>query len=229
MNQPISPKEVLSSETAVVKKVERNNPLFWILVGAAMLALILLSLWAKITPYSDLDQIVTEHIQQINVRSFDLFMRFLTFLGYPLQVEVSYTVSIIFLLIIKKYKEAFFVGFTVGATILATIIKHYVGRARPAINLVHVTTMLKDKSFPSGHTTFFVAFYGFLIFLTFVLLKPSWIRNLLIIVMSIFILFIGVSRIYLGNHWLSDVVGGYILGGLWLALTIHLYRRQKLS
>jgi len=70
-------------------------------------------------------------------------------------------------------------------------------------------------------------FIGFLAFLAYTILKSSWARGLLVTAFGTLILLMGMSRIYLGQHWFSDVVGAYLLGGLWLALTIRFYRWGK--
>ena len=64
-------------------------------------------------------------------------------------------------------------------------------------------------------------------FLAFALLKPSVKRTLLMLFFGALILLIGISRIYLGQHWASDVVGAYLLGSLTLVANIAFYRWGK--
>jgi undecaprenyl-diphosphatase len=64
-------------------------------------------------------------------------------------------------------------------------------------------------------------------FLGFTLLKPSWARTLLLVILGSLVALIGLSRIYLGAHWASDVTGAYLLGSLWLAVSIGIYRWGK--
>jgi undecaprenyl-diphosphatase len=104
-------------------------------------------------------------------------------------------------------------GVSSGA--LNTLVKIVIRRPRPTEDLVHVFQSLNSYSFPSGHTMFYMTFFGFLLFLAFVLLKHSWKRRLLI------------SRMYLGEHWGSDVLAGYLLGSLTLILTIQIYHWGK--
>jgi undecaprenyl-diphosphatase len=74
---------------------------------------------------------------------------------------------------------------------------------------------------------FYVGFYGFLWFLAYTLLKRSWRRTLLLIFLGSLIGLIGFSRIYLGQHWPSDVLGAYLLGGLTLVAILQFYRWGK--
>ena len=83
--------------------------------------------------------------------------------------------------------------------------------------------MLNSYSFPSGHVMFYVGFFGFVAFLVFSLLKPSMKRTLILVFINLWIVLIGVSRISLGEHWASDVLGAYLLGSLTLVAIVQLY------
>jgi membrane protein DedA with SNARE-associated domain/membrane-associated phospholipid phosphatase len=77
-------------------------------------------------------------------------------------------------------------------------------------------------SFPSGHATIAVAFYGFLSYLL-IRFVPNWKRKVNLFFAGILIILaIGLSRIYLGEHYLSDVWGGYLVGAMWLIVAISL-------
>ena len=105
--------------------------------------------------------------------------------------------------------------------------KELIRRPRPAIDLVNVFRILDSYSFPSGHVMFYVGFFGFLWFLIFTLLRHSLPRMLLLGLLGSLILLVGLSRIYLGQHWASDVLGAYLLGGLTLAAILQFYRWGK--
>jgi undecaprenyl-diphosphatase len=74
-------------------------------------------------------------------------------------------------------------------------------------------------SFPSGHVLNFTATFGFLAFLAWHARRP-----VVTVLCLLPPLAIAMSRLYLGEHWPSDVLGGFLFGGLWLALTIRVYR-----
>jgi len=104
-----------------------------------------------------------------------------------------------------------------GAIVLYDIVKAAVGRARPpaTVWIGHYS----GGAFPSGHATQTVAFYGMLaLTLTTGRSVRTWV--LLWTGAAMIALLVGASRIYLGAHWLSDVVGGYALGAAWLAAVV---------
>jgi undecaprenyl-diphosphatase len=112
-------------------------------------------------------------------------------------------------------------------SLLTNAIKFITGRQRPAQDLVEIYAPSTTLSFPSGHVTSYMALYGFLFYLVRALMRPSPLRSALLIVLGAMICLVGLSRVYLGAHWASDVLGGYCLGFFWLALTIYLYRGFK--
>jgi len=104
-----------------------------------------------------------------------------------------------------------------GAVGLYNIVKHLVGRPRPppAIWIGHFS----GASFPSGHATQSVACYATLALILCAGRSP-WVKTGVCGVAALVILVVGGSRIYLGAHWLTDVLGGYALGTAWAALVI---------
>ena len=98
-------------------------------------------------------------------------------------------------------------------------------RPRPPGSLVHVEHVLPaGSSFPAGHVLNFTVFAGFLCYLAWVRLAPSPLRTILAAMLVAMIALMGVARIHAGEHWPSDVLGGYLIGILWLVATIELYR-----
>jgi undecaprenyl-diphosphatase len=107
------------------------------------------------------------------------------------------------------------------------LVKTVVGRPRPTIDVVNVFEVLTSYSFPSGHVMLYTILFGYICYLMYTLLKRSILRSLLLGIFGIFILFVGPSRIYLGQHWASDVLGAYLLGGVLLAGMILVYQWGK--
>ena len=132
-------------------------------------------------------------------------------------------------LLFRRRSEAFGLVFSAGGSALvARLIKTAIARPRPAADLVNVFSEGDLLSFPSGHVTFYVTYFGFLFFVAYALLpRASLARRLALLLTALPVLLIGLSRVYLGRHWPSDTLGAYLMGGLWLALALDLYRRWK--
>ena len=131
--------------------------------------------------------------------------------------------------LLRWFRQAIFLALTVGVgNSINLLIGDLVGRPRPSPKLLHVDTLLKYNSFPSGHTEHDVVFYGFLLYLSFTKPVRTWRYRWFLLPLQIFaitaILAIGYSRVLEGEHWLSDVLAGYLSGALWLFLFIFLYR-----
>ena len=116
----------------------------------------------------------------------------------------------------------------VGATLGAAALKQLWRRPRPTDEVV---TIFGDApagtSFPSGHTLLYVTFFGFLLYWSWTFLRPGRLRTVLVTTCGLLIGLIGVSRIYLGHHWASDVLASYALGFAGLLVLIQLYARSR--
>lgn len=100
-----------------------------------------------------------------------------------------------------------------GARACVVALKFGLQRHRPA----SIYSGLESYSFPSGHATSSMVTYGFLAFL--ICLRQPWrVRVPVLALTSVAVVAIGLSRLYLGMHWLSDVAAGFVLGLAWIAL-----------
>lgn len=102
-------------------------------------------------------------------------------------------------------------------------------RPNPHIEPIHVyTPLVPFPTYPSGHTEHDIAYYGFLLYLSFTEPVRQWKYHWLLLPLQIYAVFdilaIGYSRVFLGDHWLTDVLGGYLEGVLCLLFFIFLYR-----
>ena len=116
------------------------------------------------------------------------------------------------------------VGISWTSALVRIVIKEVVDRPRPSPLLVHTTKQSRKTSFPSGHVASSVGFWGWLFALGMLLRKENrqWQKGLLSLPL-LFVFLVGPSRVYLGDHWLTDVVGGYLFGGGWLCFSLRLY------
>lgn len=154
-------------------------------------------------------------------------MFFSSFNDIPPSIAAMVAV-VLFLLIMRWIKQAIFFALTVGfGNAMNILIGDFVLRPRPSAKLIHVDTPLLFNSFPSGHTEHDVVFYGGLLYLTFTRAVREWRYRWILIPFQLFaitaILAIGYSRVLEGEHWVGDVLGGYLSGITWLSLAIFVY------
>ncbi len=105
-----------------------------------------------------------------------------------------------------------------GAAVLVAVAKHLVGRARPPV-VEHLVTA-HGLAFPSGHAAQSVACYGAVAWLAWELGGTRRVRAVAAIAAATLALAVGFSRVYLGVHWPSDVLSGWLLGIGWLAALV---------
>ncbi|MGQ9897550.1 MAG: phosphatase PAP2 family protein [Acidobacteriota bacterium] len=103
-----------------------------------------------------------------------------------------------------------------GAFLLNLGLKALMARTRPTADVVQLYVTAHGWSFPSGHVMFYTAFYGGLGSFAFYKLSPGSQRTVILTLCVILVGLVGVSRLFLGAHWLLDVVGGYGFGLAWL-------------
>ncbi|HKS41289.1 MAG TPA: phosphatase PAP2 family protein [Blastocatellia bacterium] len=118
------------------------------------------------------------------------------------------------------------IGVSLGSA-MNSLLKILIARPRPDPALIEVLKQYDHNSFPSGHVTFFVEYFGFLLFLSYVLLKRGRLRKASFVLFGLLIFLISISRVYMGAHWPSDTLGAYLAGGVWLMLMIEAYSRLK--
>ena len=102
----------------------------------------------------------------------------------------------------------------------SSLFKAIIDRPRPSPDLVTVFYQAVNSSFPSGHSSFVIIILGLLAYFALTRLQNIILRNLIITVLTGLILLVGFSRIFLGVHWPSDVLGGYLSGGVFLTIWI---------
>lgn len=121
-------------------------------------------------------------------------------------------------------KNRWFITFDlVGCTVINQTIKHIVRRPRP--NVLRLVSE-SGYSFPSGHSMISVAFYGLVIYFVYKNINNKYLKWALISLLSLLILTIGFSRIYVGVHYFTDVVGGFFLALAYLIVYIYIYNKK---
>ncbi len=155
------------------------------------------------------------------------FMSFISFFGYLPGILLSVFVASVLFIKEKYYTTLVLVWFSVTNNVVNLLVKDLVHRPRPA-TILAMHFGQSNYGFPSGHVTHYVVFFGFLFYvLAHKKVLPKMATRLAEVFFALLILLIGISRIYLGAHWLSDVIGGYILGLVLLMVLIGLYHRLE--
>ena len=141
--------------------------------------------------------------------------KFITNFGGAIFLSIS--TVMLFLLIKNKKIGLSIISNIVIITVLNQLLKRILQRPRPTeFRIVEET----GYSFPSGHSMVSMAFYGYLIYLIYRYIKNKYVKWTLITILSILICLIGISRIYLGVHYTSDVLGGFLLSISYLVVYI---------
>lgn len=132
-------------------------------------------------------------------------------------IFLSVATVMLFLFIKNKKIGLSIISNIVIITVLNQLLKRILQRPRPTeFRIVEET----GYSFPSGHSMVSMAFYGYLIYLIYRYIKNKYVKWTLITILSILICLIGISRIYLGVHYTSDVLGGFLLSISYLVVYI---------
>jgi membrane-associated phospholipid phosphatase len=207
--------------------IHRRHILLLVL-SVITLGFIVLSVIVAIYPTMAIDIKFSREIQEHQNPIIDRVMYLISTPGYMPESVILITVTSLLFFLFKYKKAAVFVLLTGLSGLVSTIVKALVNRPRPSKDLVRIVFETTQQSFPSGHMMFYVVFFGFLILLMVQLEHISKALKYIVIVISLFFIFtIPFSRIYLGAHWFTDVLGGFFLGLLSLYLLSWLYLRKR--
>jgi undecaprenyl-diphosphatase len=195
----------------------------------ALAAFAVLAVCARLYAYFGWDQEAARAWQSLPLPGLKPLMIAASIFGNgPIPWTITIVACILFLLFRKRSEAAALVFSAGGGELFNRLLKLFIARPRPTSNLVNVIVNTSNESFPSGHVTFYVCYFGFLFFVAYALLpRGSVARRAAFIATILPVALVGLSRVYLGAHWPSDVLGAYLFGGLWLALSLDLYRRWK--
>ncbi len=195
--------------------------LYYFIYAACLVLFGLLGYFAHQSSSLPGDSAITTWLNGIELPFVDSLMQVVSALGDTLPSIITVVVVIILLLFARRRLEAVFIAVLPGIAVLLTwLIKVMVDRPRPGAELIDNGGL----SFPSGHVSHMVVLLGFVYYLLPGLIKQRVIITALRAIMVIIMLLMIASRVYLGEHWSSDVLGGLVLGGLILAPAIVVYK-----
>ena len=151
--------------------------------------------------------------------------KFMTVIGRSPISTVIPAVAIVAMWVWGQRHLSIFLAAVALARVLSGVVKQLVDRPRPSASVVDVTYQLGGPSFPSGHVLGATLFYGFLIYCAELSIANKAVRRLVQGSLATVILLMGYSRVELGAHWPTDVLGGYAIALLVLSAMIWLHRR----
>jgi undecaprenyl-diphosphatase len=181
-------------------------------------------------PLLPVDIAITQEFQESQSPGLSAFMVGVSYLGnaFWLFTALIILTGVAFWFFRLRLEGITLVFICLTCSLLNVLVKVLVDRPRPSQPLVEVLQHAAGNSFPSGHVMSYVAYWGTLFTFSLILFHGNrWWRIALLIISALFVLLVGPSRIYLGDHWASDVLGGYLLSGLWVWVCLWMYTKLK--
>lgn len=190
------------------------------IIPLVLIIILTFSGWEKLTA---LDYRMSNIFYGWHNPKLNVFATVITHFGDVITQTTVTLLTVAVLFVYKKWRTALWYGLTVlgGALLLNGAIKEFYMRARPS--QIEPLVKIGGYSFPSGHSMGSIIIYGGLLFLMIRLLRSNGLKVLLSVFFFTLILLIGLSRVYVGVHFPSDVIAGFSLGFSWLTLSIALF------
>ena len=200
----------------------KNEPLSWLrpLIPVALTVSIVLAVLAHFYSRFPGDLSITLWLQSFHDGVFLSVMQSVSWLFDGWRTSAMVVAGFLVILLLSERREALIFGIAGAATSVSSLLKALVGRPRPSPALVQVLDLKTNGSFPSGHALFVTVVLGFTAYLCIKHIGKRRLRYAAAGTLAALIIITGISRIYLGAHWASDVLGGYLTGGFILSLAV---------
>lgn len=196
---------------------------YLILIATALF--IFLATTVKTTLYFSLDLAIAKMVQAINLPYFGQLMTALSNSGWGIQANLIIGSIIVSLLLLRKKLASLFIIFiSLLDTLLFYSTANLINRPRPTPDLIRVDWKITVGGFPSGHVLMYTLIFGFLAYLSHKYIGNRYLKWGFVSFFIFLIIIIGVARIYSGQHWPSDILGGYLIGGIGLSVVIYFFR-----
>ena len=202
-------------------------PLMVVTVAAMVFALLLILVRVQWAPLDSADHGAAADINNLIAgdTTFVAVVKAVTFLGSGGVLWTVIGAAAIILALRKRWRLAIYLLVSgAGALVLDPVLKSLVGRLRPVI--AHPVAHGTGNSFPSGHALGSIVCYGAILLVFLPAARGRW-RTAFVTVIVALITLIGISRILLGVHYISDVLGGWAFGITWLGLTAFAFELTR--
>ncbi|MFC4140812.1 phosphatase PAP2 family protein [Pedobacter mendelii] len=208
--------------------MSKNLRFLILLLATFLISFTILSIFIAHHPILPFDIKISLAIQKYHSEWLDKLMLAISFFGeLPWSLLCVLIVSTIFYF--NKFKrEAYFIALVLFSGLIILGVKNIINRPRPTTFYVRLVEVNRFQSYPSGHVLSYVLFFGFLIIIINNLktITPVW-RNIITYLSIFLIIMIAPSRIYLGAHWFTDTLGGFLLGLICLFPLSYFYFKRK--
>lgn len=184
----------------------KKNKINYIISSILLVLFIVVVILVLTNNTKTFDESIYNFLYSLRSTGMDLFMKTITQFGNTIPVII---ITLLIMILLPKKKDMFLVGFNTIITVSSNqILKHIICRPRPS----HLRLISEGGySFPSGHAMISICLYGLLIYLVNKFIKNKILKILLTVLLMLIIICIGLSRIYVGVHYPSDILGGYLL------------------
>ena len=197
-----------------------------LLLFAAVIAILVFIIRPHVRKYKPVDLAIFEKLNKITGRRRNKFMLFITFLGKH-QFLIPANLALIFFFLFIRHQTWFSIrvaAIALSSLALMLLLKQLFRRRRPLAPLLKA---VRGLSFPSGHAIMAVTFFGMVIYIVRHTVTDPALRITLTVLLVILIFLIGFSRIYLRVHYTSDVMAGFIIGTIWLLISLAVLDRLE--
>ncbi len=193
-----------------------------LLLFSGLIAILVFLIRKPIRKYKPVDLAIFEKIKPTVSPAGNRFMLFITFLGkHQFLVPTNLLLIFYFLFQQQNWFSIRVLTIALSSLVLMLLLKFLFQRKRPLSPLLKAA---KGLSFPSGHAIMAVTFYGLLLYIFLQTVDIDWLRYLMSCLMVLLIVLIGYSRVYLRVHYASDVLAGFVIGVLWLLVSLFVLK-----
>ncbi|WP_299666264.1 phosphatase PAP2 family protein [uncultured Polaribacter sp.] len=214
------------------KKYDHKLPYIIIVFLSLFIVIFGIKLFVELTEslktdlLAEFDTTISQYITSFRSPFLTEYFLFVTDVGDIWGYLIVFTLcALLFYVLFKRWKYVVQITLILLLALSSNLLlKQIINRARPTLE--HLVTV-KTLSYPSGHAMTAMAFYGFLIYLIFTFRIRKILKFSIIALLIVLILSIGISRVYLGVHFPSDIAGGFIAGFIWVIFCILILNLLK--
>jgi len=192
----------------------------YIVIGILFLLFLTITILVVTNHIAFLDDSIYNSLISIRSNGWDTFFKTVTILGNIITVII---VTVLLFFLLKRTDYYVLLTSIITTVTMNQLLKHTIRRIRPD----HIRLIKENGfSYPSGHAMISIALYGCLLYLIYKKIKNKYLKISLIVLLTFVIMGIGTSRIYVGVHYPSDILGGYTLALMILMLVIEYYNNH---